>query len=288
MLWDLFLPAVLAPAAAAPILAALLGRGRAIERPIPAAAVGGAVALSFVLSFGAEDLLSPRSWHWLFWGSVAAASLALVPPRLAAPPALAAAAALVVGALSSPMLGRLVPHALAEADLLPACLGLGVAAGLAALLLEGSARRLPPRSLLPALAAWAGGAAGLFLALGSARLGQIAGSAAAAAGGLALLAWLRPLRPLRPGAGGALAAILVLIGADSRWFGREGQDTALALAAGGAVALAALARLRCLRRLPPAAAALLLAAAAVLPTAAGLAIALRPGEDDVYAPPLPD
>ncbi len=267
----LFFGAVV-PAAAAGLLALLLGEDAEREgRAMPGAvAVGGAVAVAFLAAFAAEDLSAPKSWHWILWAAAACAVLGLLRGRPSALPLRVLAAVGLAAAASAVQLGRLVPHALDTGQVLLHAVGVGLGAGAAA-----AARSLPERSLAPALAAWAGAAAGLMFELGSARLGQITGFAAAATGVLALFAWLLPRRRWLRGAELPLVVVLGATGVNAYHFGSDVAAAPLLLAAASPLFLAGGSRLRALRGARPllgAAACTLLAA---LPPLAGFLLALR-------------
>ncbi len=272
----LFFGAVV-PAAAAGLLALLLGEDAEREgRALPGAvAVGGAVAAAFLAAFAAEDLSAPKSWHWILWAAAACAVLGLLRGRPTALPLRALAAAGLAAAASAIQLGRLVPHALDAGQVALHASGVGLGAGLAAIALGAAARSLPERSLAPALAAWAGATAGLMFELGSARLGQITGFAAAATGALALLAWLLPRRRWLRGAELPLVVVLAATGVNAYHFGYDVAAAPLLLAAAGPLLLAGGSRLRALHDARPLVGAASCALLAALPVLAGFLLALR-------------
>jgi len=243
-----------------------------------AATVGVAFAAAFAAAFGVDGLLEPSSWQWIYWAGVAGAGGALLRGRASHPAALAFLAALVAALMLRPLLAKLVPHALAEDQLLLPVVAIAALVGLLASQLETAARCFPARVLAPALAAYAGGCAGLFFLLGSARLGQISGFLAASCGAIAALAWLRPAPAALRGAALPMALVLGLAGTNASYFGYDVPGWPLLLAALPPLLLALAGRFPRLRSAAPVPAALLLTATALLPLGAAVLVALAGAE----------
>ncbi len=247
-----------------------------------------AFVTGFLLSFGSPMPID-ASYQWVFWGGGGGATAALLLPRKigaskpggAGVPALAA---LLTAPFLYGMLLALVPRYLGRGELVLIGLSLGFAAAMTAWAAGDSARRLSAARLAPAWTVWAGLAAGVLMAGGSARMAQVAGFLAAAIGALMVLSWWQPTFAWLRRAAPPLVLILVLAAANLYWYGDDARAPALLLLLAPPLLHWLWARSRWAGRLPAAAEALLLTAASAAPlTWALLNATAGGGEDDLYS-----
>lgn len=228
--WTVFLQSVFAPGLAA-MLVALALAWRAdpssphVRRMGPAAWVAGVFA-GYWLSFGLPWPLE-SSADWPIWAGVGAWLLTVfLPPsehgndrvRRTSLMVLLAAG---VAAYCLPMTKPLVPRFWETSAWSTAAILAGLAAAFACGSSMLAAARLTAVRYLPAMVAWAGLAAGLLMASGSARSAQTAGLAAAATGALLVFAWLRPAGRWHHNLAAPLCALLAAMAVQHYGFGDE-------------------------------------------------------------------
>jgi hypothetical protein len=196
-----FLQSVFAPGLVA-LLAALALAWRAdpagplARRMGPSAWIAGVFA-GYWASFGLPWPLE-SSTDWPIWAGVGACLLAIcISPSerggdRARRTSLIVLLAAGVTAYCLPMTKPLVPRFWETFAWSTAAAVAGLSAALSAAASMSAAARFSAARYLPALVVWAGLAAGMLMASGSARSAQTAGIAATAAGALLLFSWLRP------------------------------------------------------------------------------------------------
>lgn len=162
----------------------------------PSAWIAGVFA-GYWASFGMPFPLE-SSADWPIWAGVGAWFLAIcLPPSeqgadRARRTSLVVLLAAGVTAFCLPMTKQLVPRFWETSAWSTTAMVAGLAAAFSAGASMRAAARFSAPRYLPAMVAWAGLAAGLLMASGSARSAQTAGLAAAACGALMLFSWLRP------------------------------------------------------------------------------------------------
>lgn len=289
MLLDMLLYGALIPGAAAGLLALLCARPVSLGRHalhFGSVALGGGFAAAFALYFRTEDLFTPTSWQWIFWASVVAMPLGIVASgrlgnKLGSKGRLILVA-VVSALLLHPMIRKLVPHEMQSGAAWTWALGLGVVGAILASSMELSARTFTAKRLLPAWLLYASLFAGLMFELGSARLGQMGGFVAAGCGAFLVLAWLFPKRQILPTASIAFVLILLLVAANTYFFGYDVAGLPLLLAALPPLLLALGTRWQWLRNAKAIPTGIVLASMAVFPLACAFAVAVLDGEVDPY------
>ena len=279
----------LIPGAAAGLIALLGARPVALGQHVShfgSMALGGGFAAAFALYFGAEGLLTPTSWQWVFWVSVAAMPLGTMASgplrRKLGAKGTMLLVAIVFALFLHPMMGKLVPHEIESGAAWAWALGLGVLGAVLASCLEVSARSFSAKRLLPAWLLYASLFAGLVFELGSARLSQMSGFVAAGCGAFLVLAWLLPKRQILPTASFAFALILLQVAANTYFFGYDVAGLPLLLAGLPPLLLFAGTRWPWLQNGKALPTGIVLAAMAVLPLACAYAVAVLGAEADPY------
>ena len=230
---ELLARGVLAPGAAAVVVALLLERIPGLRPRVGALAFVLALTVGFVLSFGSPVPLR-ESWQWPLLGSVLAGVAVALTARMRTTqtpqagstseielPAAAAIAAAGVGTTAWRMLDGLVPEFWARGRHAGVVLVAALLAITAVRGVQAAKRRFSDARLGWALAAWPALAAGVLMTAGTARGAQTAGLAAAALGGPLLPALARPNLARLGAASVPLAVLLVLLAAQHYGFGDE-------------------------------------------------------------------
>ena len=289
MLLDMLLYGALIPGAAAGLLALLFARSvpqgqHALH--FGSVALGGGFAIAFALYFGTADLLTPSSWQWVFWASVAAMPLGTMASgplgKKLGSVGVLLLVAFVATLLLHPMIRKLVPHELQPNQAWTWAMGLGVVGAVLAGCMERSARTFSAKRLLPAWLLYASLFAGLVFELGSARLGQMGGFVAAGCGAFLVLAWIFPKRQILPTASIAFVLILMQVAANTYFFGYDVAGLPLILAGLPPLLLGIGTRWQWLRNGKPIPTGIVLACMTVLPLACAYAVAVMGGEADPY------
>lgn len=136
-----------------------------------------------------------------------------------------------VTAYCLPMTKPLVPRFWESSDWSTVAMIAGLSAAFSCGASMAAAARLSAVRYLPAMVAWAGLAAGLLMASGSARSAQTAGLAAAAAGALMLFSWIRPAGRWHHRLAAPLCALFAVMAVQHYGFGDEVDPLPLLLLA---------------------------------------------------------
>jgi hypothetical protein len=228
--WTVFLQSVFAPGLAALLVALALAWRADPASPMarrmgPSAWVAGVFA-GYWASFGLPWPLA-SSADWPIWAGVGAWLLAIFfPPSEQGEDrkrrvSLSVLIAAGVTAYCLPMTEPLVPRFWEASDRSTMAMVAGLSAAFCAAASMSAAARFTAARYLPAMVVWAGLAAGMLMASGSARSAQTAGLAAAAAGALLLFSWLRPAGRWHHNLAAPLCALFAVMAVQHYGFGDE-------------------------------------------------------------------